>query len=100
MGDKAISSKQLLAYMLSGYSEKNAAIGRGYSRQPINQVITFPQISAIWASTSRPFRMSRTLRRFKLVSRSVIVESTIAPYGTRISSCATSNRPIEMMSRK
>jgi hypothetical protein len=31
------------------------------SRQPTNQVITFPQISAIWASTSRPMRTLRAM---------------------------------------
>jgi len=46
------------------------------SRQPTNQVITFPQISAIWASTNRPIR---TLRQFKLLSRSVIIESPLTP---------------------
>ena len=51
----------------------------GQSRQPINQVITFPQISAIWASTCRPIRMSNTLRRFKPLSLSVIVESPLTP---------------------
>jgi hypothetical protein len=37
-------------------------------------VITFPQISAIWASTSRPIRI---LWQFKLLSRSVIAESPV-----------------------
>src|SRR5215475_10190818 len=46
----------------------------GQSRQPTNQLITFPQISAIWASTNRPIR---TLRQFKPLSRSVIVESPV-----------------------
>jgi len=31
------------------------------SRQPTNQVITFPQISAILASTSRPMRTLRAM---------------------------------------
>ena len=43
----------------------------GQNRQPINQVITFLQISIIWASTSRPFRMSSTSRlHFLSVERS------------------------------
>jgi len=48
-------------------------------RQPINQVITFPQISTIWASTCRPIRMSNALRRFKPFSLSTIVESPVTP---------------------
>jgi hypothetical protein len=70
------------------------------SRQPTNQVITFPQISAISASTSRPIR---TLRPFKPFSRFVIAKSPIRLddfHEGRISFCATSNRPIQMMSGK
>lgn len=44
----------------------------GQSRQPRNQAGTFPQISAMWASTNRPVG---SLRGFKPLSRSVIAGS-------------------------
>jgi len=44
----------------------------GQSRKPRNQAGTFPQISAMWASTNRPVG---SLRGFKPLSRSVIAGS-------------------------
>ena len=81
---QCITSRQhrefpLLLYPYAGLHPKHAASSQGcttQSRQPTNQVITFPQISAIWASTNRPIR---TLRQFKLLSRSVIIESPLTP---------------------
>ena len=69
---QCITSRQqgelpLLLYPYAGLHPKHAAFipsSQGcttQSRQPTNQVITFPQISAIWASTNRPIR---TLRQF------------------------------------
>jgi len=75
---EAKSPQQLPERELSSSSSRSfhqlsrIILASGQSRQPTNQVITFPQISAIWASTSRPVR---TLRQFKPLSRSVIVTS-------------------------